>query len=44
MKKRLVLLSLALVFLFQFSGFSQEPYKLPPKEVINILDLSLIHI
>jgi dipeptidyl aminopeptidase/acylaminoacyl peptidase len=38
MKKRLVLLSLVLVFLFQFSGFSQEPYKLPPKEVINILD------
>jgi len=38
MKKRLFLLSLVLIFLFQFMGFAQEPYKLPPKEVINILD------
>lgn len=38
MKKRLFLLTLAIAFLFQFAGFAQEPYKLPPKEVIAILD------
>jgi len=38
MKKRLFLFSLAVFFLFQFAGFAQEPYKLPPKEVIDILD------
>ncbi len=38
MRKRLFLLTLAAAFLFQFFGFAQEPYKLPPKEVIDILD------
>ena len=38
MKKRLFLFSLAVFVLFQFAGFAQEPYKLPPKEVIDILD------
>ncbi len=38
MKKRLILISLALVFLFQFIAFAQEPYKLPPKAVMDILD------
>ena len=38
MKKRLFLLMLAVAFLSQFPGFAQEPYKLPPKEVIDILD------
>ena len=39
MKKHLISSSLALVFLCsEFPAFAQEPYKLPPKAVIDILD------
>ena len=38
MNKRALTFSLALIVLLSFGGFAQEPYKLPPKEVIAILD------
>ena len=38
MKKRAAL-TIMLIFLLGFLSFGQEPYKLPPKEVINILDV-----
>jgi dipeptidyl aminopeptidase/acylaminoacyl peptidase len=38
MNKRVLIFSMALIVLLSYSSFAQEPYKLPPKEVIAILD------
>ena len=38
MKKRSLFLFFALLVFLSFSGIAQEPYKLPPKEVIQILE------
>jgi len=38
MKKRLVLCLFSLFVLFSLSGLAQEPYKLPPKNVLDIID------
>jgi dipeptidyl aminopeptidase/acylaminoacyl peptidase len=38
MNKRFAILSVVFVLLLGFVGFAQEPYKLPPKDVVNILD------
>jgi len=38
MKKQILVFSLIITFLFTASLLAQEPYKLPPKEVIDILD------
>jgi dipeptidyl aminopeptidase/acylaminoacyl peptidase len=38
MKKRFILFFLAIAFLFHVTAIAQEPYKLPPKAVVDILD------
>lgn len=38
MNKRVLIFSMALIVLLSYNSFAQEPYKLPPKEVIAILD------
>jgi dipeptidyl aminopeptidase/acylaminoacyl peptidase len=38
MKKSLFILVLILVFLVSFGLFAQEPYKLPPQDVVDIVD------
>jgi dipeptidyl aminopeptidase/acylaminoacyl peptidase len=38
MKKRLITCVLALSFLLSLTALAQEPYKKPPKEIIDILD------
>jgi dipeptidyl aminopeptidase/acylaminoacyl peptidase len=38
MNKRFLIVSFILVLFLSFSALAQEPYKLPPKDVIDILD------
>ncbi len=38
MNKRVLIFSMALIVILSYGTFAQEPYKLPPKEVIAILD------